>query len=45
MDFLQALVAYVKNIEAELQRHNELRSAMLLAVSDAKIIFPLLSLH
>lgn len=26
-------MTYVKNIETELQRHNELRSAMLLAVS------------
>ena len=32
-DQLKALLAYVKNIEEELQKHNELRSAMLLAVS------------
>lgn len=31
-DQLKALLAYVKNIEEELQKHNELRSAMLLAV-------------
>ena len=33
VDQLKALTAYVKNIEDELQKHNELRSAMLLAVS------------
>lgn len=33
VDQLKALLAYVKNIEDELQKHNELRSAMLLAVS------------
>ena len=33
VDQLKALVAYVKNIEDELQKHNELRGAMLLAVS------------
>lgn len=33
VDQLKALTAYVKNIEEELQRHNELRAAMSLAVS------------
>ena len=33
VDQLKALTAYVKNIEDELQRHNELRGPMLLAVS------------
>lgn len=33
VDQLKALTIYVKNIEDELQKHNELRSAMLLAVS------------
>ena len=33
VDQLKALLAYVKNIEDDLQKHNELRSAMLLAVS------------
>ena len=33
VDQLKALLAYVKNIEDELQKHNESRSAMLLAVS------------
>lgn len=33
VDQLKALLAYVKNIEEELQKHNELRPAMLLAVS------------
>ncbi|KAL8789769.1 MAG: hypothetical protein Q9195_006661 [Heterodermia aff. obscurata] len=33
VDQLKALTAYVKNIEEELQKHNELRSAMLLAFS------------
>ena len=33
VDQLKALLAYVKNIENELQKHNELRGAMLLAVS------------
>ncbi|PYH76056.1 Sec7 domain protein [Aspergillus uvarum CBS 121591] len=32
-DQLKALQAYVKNVEDELQRHNELRSAMILAFS------------
>ncbi|KAI9772765.1 MAG: hypothetical protein M1839_002310 [Geoglossum umbratile] len=32
-DQLQALLTYVKNIEEELQKHNELRGAMLLAFS------------
>ncbi|KAI9771449.1 MAG: hypothetical protein M1840_002069 [Geoglossum simile] len=32
-DQLQALLTYVKNIEDELQKHNELRGAMLLAFS------------
>ena len=32
VDQLKALLAYVKNIEEELQKHNELRSAMLIAV-------------
>ncbi|MCJ1467393.1 hypothetical protein MMC07_006017 [Pseudocyphellaria aurata] len=32
-DQLKALIVYVKNIEEELQRHNELRAAMLLAFS------------
>ena len=30
---VQALLTYVKNIEEELQKHNELRGAMLLAFS------------
>ena len=33
VDQLKALTAYVKNIEEELQKHNELRPAMLLAFS------------
>jgi len=33
VDQLKALQAYVKNVEAELQAHNKLRSAMLLAYS------------
>lgn len=33
VDQLKALTAYVKNIEEELQKHNELRGAMSLAVS------------
>lgn len=33
VDQLKALVAYVRNIEEELQKHNELRPAMLRAVS------------
>lgn len=33
VDQLKALSTYVKNIEEELQKHNELRTAMLLAVS------------
>ena len=33
VDQLKALLAYVKSIEDELQKHNELRGAMLLAVS------------
>lgn len=33
VDQLRALVTYVKNVENELQRHNELRPAMLIAVS------------
>ncbi|KAL9611008.1 MAG: hypothetical protein Q9167_004322 [Letrouitia subvulpina] len=33
VDQLKALIAYVKSIESELSRHNELRSAMLLAFS------------
>ncbi|KAI9851956.1 MAG: hypothetical protein M1838_002245 [Thelocarpon superellum] len=33
VDQLNALLTYVKNIEAELQKHNELRSPMLLAFS------------
>ncbi|KAI9738234.1 MAG: hypothetical protein M1834_008732 [Cirrosporium novae-zelandiae] len=33
VDQLKALIAYVKSIEEELQKHNELRSAMLLAYS------------
>lgn len=33
VDQLKALCSYVKNIEDDLQKHNELRSAMLLAVS------------
>ena len=32
-DQLKTLVAYVSGIEEELQKHNELRSPMLLAVS------------
>lgn len=32
VDQLKALTVYVKNIEEELQKHNELRAAMLLAV-------------
>ena len=35
VDQLKALSTYVKNIEDELEKHNELRAAMLLAVSDA----------
>ncbi|KAL8657198.1 MAG: hypothetical protein Q9226_002157 [Calogaya cf. arnoldii] len=34
VDQLKALTTYVKNIEDELQRHNELRSPMLLAFSN-----------
>ena len=33
VDQLRALTTYVKNVENELQKHNELRPAMLLAVS------------
>ncbi|KAJ0417180.1 hypothetical protein BJY00DRAFT_290074 [Aspergillus carlsbadensis] len=33
VDQLKGLQTYVKNVEAELQRHNELRSAMVLAFS------------
>lgn len=33
VDQLRALTAYVRNVEEELQRHNELRGAMLLAFS------------
>ncbi|KAL8730073.1 MAG: hypothetical protein Q9181_004787, partial [Wetmoreana brouardii] len=33
VDQLKALTTYVKNIEEELQKHNELRSPMLLAFS------------
>ena len=33
VDQLQALANYVKNVEEELQKHNELRGAVLLAVS------------
>lgn len=33
VDQLRALTTYVQNVENELQKHNELRSAMLLAVS------------
>ena len=33
VDQLKALTAYVKNVEEELQKHNELRPAMLLAFS------------
>lgn len=33
VDQLKALMAYVKNIEEELQRHNELRAAVILAFS------------
>jgi hypothetical protein len=33
VDQLKALQAYVKNVEEELQKHNELRPAMLLAFS------------
>lgn len=35
IDQLKALVAYVKSIEDELQKHNQLRGPMLLAVSHA----------
>lgn len=38
-DQLRALECYVRNIEAELTRHNELRGAMLLAVSHPDICF------
>lgn len=44
VDQLKALVAYVKNIEEELQRHNELRSAMLLAVSII-LVLSVIDLH
>jgi hypothetical protein len=33
VDQLRALQTYVKNVEDELQKHNELRSAMILAFS------------
>ena len=37
VDQLKGLTTYVKNIEDELEKHNELRAAMLLAVSHAFI--------
>ena len=40
VDQLKALSNYVKNIEEELQRHNELRGAVLLAVSHLPTPFP-----
>lgn len=39
VDQLKALVAYVRNIEEELQKHNELRAAMLLAVGFSLYFF------
>jgi len=35
VDQLKALKDYVANVESELQKHNELRGAVLLAVSTA----------
>ena len=40
VDQLQALSNYVRNIEEELQKHNELRGAVLLAVSHPCLSFP-----
>ena len=37
VDQLKALIAYVRNVEEELRKHNELRGAILLAVSDVSI--------
>ena len=37
VDQLKALLAYVKNIEDDLQKHNQLRSAMLLTVSQVPL--------
>lgn len=41
VDQLKALLNYVKSVEEELQKHNELRGPMLLAVSDP-LPFPIL---
>lgn len=43
VDQLRALTTYVKNIEDELQRHNELRAPMLLAVSSDALLNPSLN--
>jgi hypothetical protein len=40
-DQLKTLLAYVAGIEEELQKHNQLRSPMLLAVSDVNAIYHL----
>lgn len=40
VDQLRALTVYVKNIEEELRKHNELRPAMLLAVSVLMFLLP-----
>ena len=42
-DQLKTLVAYVSGIEEELQKHNQLRSPMLLAVSSSSYITHILA--